>query len=90
MAVYPEYAKGEIAPRPAVNAIFSMAETVDDVLDSFVGARPVTHVLEVGRNIAPANVIRRLTGIPKPSEVVEEVLDRIDEAIGTRGEPLRW
>lgn len=90
MAVYPEYAKGEIAPRPAVNVIFSAAETIDDVLDSVVGARPVTHALEIGRNIAPANVIRRVTGIPKPSEVVEEMLDKIDETIGTKGEALRW
>jgi len=95
MAVYPEYEKGEIYPRPFVNVAYSIAETADEFLDSVVGIRPVGHAMEVLRNIAPANVIRRVTGIPKPSEIVEEVLDRIDKAIGARGifgigKPPKW
>ncbi len=86
MAEYAEYEKGAIYPRPFVNLVYSVAETVDELLDDIVGIRPVEHTLEVAENIAPANIIRRFTGIPKPSEVVEDVLDRIDEEeIGWRG-----
>jgi len=89
MAEYPEYG-GELHPRPAVNIVYSVAETVDELLDGIVGARPVGHALEVARNLAPANVIRRVTGLPKPSEIVEDVLDRLGESIGYRGESPRW
>jgi hypothetical protein len=89
MAVYPEYPrKKKIYPEPVVNIAYSVAETVDEFTDSIAGIRPVGHAMEVLRNIAPANVIRRVTGIPKPSEVVEEILDRIDEEIG-RGPLIR-
>lgn len=90
MAEYPEYEKGAIYPRPFVNVAYSVAETIDDFTDSVIGIRPVGHVLEVAREIAPANVIRRVTGLPKPSEVVEDILDRIDESFGFKGGAPRW
>ena len=82
MAVYPEYPRGRrIYPEPTVNIVYSVAETVDELADSVIGARPAGHVLEAARMLAPANVIRTVTGVPKPSEIVEEILDRLNEEV---------
>jgi len=69
--------KDKFYPKPAVNGVYSIAETVDDFLDAVVGLRPCGHLLEIGEKLAPANVINELTGIPKPSEVIDETLEDI-------------
>jgi len=82
MVTYPEYPREKrIYPEPVVDIAYSYAATVDNALDAVVGMRPVGHAMEIADNLAPANVIRRTTGIPKPSEIVEDVLDKIDEAL---------
>lgn len=67
-----------------VNLIKSTAESIDDVTDSLVGVKLVGPLLDTAREIAPANVIRDLTGVPKPSEVVEDIRIRILETAGLK------
>lgn len=82
MAVYPEYPRGKrIYPEPVVNIAYSIAATVDNALDNLIGIRPVGHAMEIADLLAPANVIRTITGVPKPSEIVEEILDRLNEEV---------
>ena len=74
-------ARKRIYPEPVVNVVYSVAATADELLDSIAGVRPIGHALEIVRFFAPANVIRTVTGVPKPSEVVEEILDRVQEEL---------
>ncbi|MBW2559154.1 MAG: hypothetical protein JRD69_10050 [Deltaproteobacteria bacterium] len=67
-----------------VNIVKSAAETIDDITDSVVGIKIVGPLVDTAREIAPANVIRDLTGIPKPSEVMEDIRTRILETAGLK------
>ena len=65
----------------AVNLVESVAVTVDDVLDNVVGFRVAEPAIELVKPILPANVIHNVTGIPKPSELIESVVDRITSLV---------
>lgn len=54
---------------------------IDDVLNSIFGIAPAEPLFNIVRDIGPANVIRTLTGIPKPSEVINEAIDEIAASI---------
>ena len=68
-------------PQPYVNLGYSVAETLDDVTDSVLGIRPFGTTLRLARALAPANVIKKLTNLPKPSEIVDKVLREIESKI---------
>jgi len=69
------------------NLIRDVAETVDDVTDSVVGIKIAGPIVDTLREIAPANVIQDLTGLPKPSEIMEDIRSRI---LGTIGLKKLW
>lgn len=60
------------------NLIEVVVNTVDDVLDDLVGMRPVEAVVTGVRTIAPANVLNNVTGVPKPSEKVTELVANME------------
>jgi hypothetical protein len=64
-----------------VNILDSVALTVDDLLDDAVGLRPATAVKKVWEKIAPANAVERVTGLPKPDDVLAPVQDKIEGMI---------
>ena len=66
------------------NWIKEFAETVDDVTDSVVGIKIVGPIVDTLREIAPANMIEDLTGIPKPSTVMEDLRTRVLEGVGLK------
>ncbi len=59
----------------------SIFRAVDTVLDSAIGVRIVEPAGEIIHDILPANVIRNVTGIPKPSEAVIPVIENIKRDI---------
>jgi hypothetical protein len=66
------------------NIIFRVAGTIDDIADSIIGVRLAEPVIKVGRELLPANVIRNVTGLEKPSEVIAPKIDEILEKIRSR------
>jgi len=56
--------------------------TVDNVVDDVLGMRPLRHISRVVASLMPANVIRNVTGIPKPSEMAEGIADSVEEELG--------
>lgn len=81
MAIQPSgFAPGEKevskAPDDALNLI---GRSVDDVLDGVLGIRPVRHIGRPLTTLAPANAFSTITGLRKPSEIVEEFEDRIQQ-----------
>ena len=63
------------------DAVWTIIHTIDNRLDDVLGIRPLRAVGRALTAIAPANVIRNVTGIPKPSEVAEGVMDSLDEKL---------
>ncbi|RKY54333.1 MAG: hypothetical protein DRP92_01385 [Candidatus Neomarinimicrobiota bacterium] len=61
--------------------VWGVINTVDNRLDDVLGIRPLRLVGRALTAIAPANVIRNVTGIEKPSELVEEVTDSLDSEL---------
>jgi hypothetical protein len=72
-SVLESYGKDATSQPPVV----WLARQVDDILDSVVGLAPVEPVLNVVRDIMPANVIRNVTGLDKPSEIINPLIDEI-------------
>ena len=58
--------------------LFMAVNTVDNRLDDIFGVRPVRAVARVLTSIAPANVVNNLTGMDKPSAVVERTMDKVE------------
>jgi hypothetical protein len=58
-----------------------IARQVDDILNSVVGLAPVEPVLNIVRDIMPANVVKTVTGLDKPSEIVNPLIDDIAQKI---------
>lgn len=79
-APQPEKVYGEEA-----DAVWAAISTVDNRLDDLVGARPLRAVGRMATSLAPANVVRNVTGVEKPSEKVEEFLDDAEERIRRLG-----
>lgn len=68
---------GEVSP-----GVLDMAiTTVDEIVDSVIGMRPLRHVARPLASIMPANIIRNVTGLPKPSEVIERFEDDIEQKL---------
>jgi len=67
--------------------VWTAIHTIDNRLDDVLGIRPLRLVGRALTAIAPANVVRNVTGIPKPSEVVEGITDELDRKL--RGFKLR-
>jgi len=61
--------------------LFMAVNTVDNRLDDLVGIRPVRAVARVLTTIAPANAISNLTGMDKPSTVVERLMDGVENDV---------
>ena len=78
---------GTLVPQEGVigNAspgILDMAVTsVDEVLDSVLGMRPLRHIARPLAAIMPANIIKNVTGLAKPSEIIEEFEDKLEQKI---------
>jgi len=60
-----------------VDLVRSAAMSIDRRLNAIAGIKIAEPVLDTLEEIAPANVIHDITGIPKPSEVMEDVRRRI-------------
>lgn len=58
--------------------LLMVVNTVDNRLDDIAGIRPVRAVARVLTSIAPANAISNLTGMDKPSAVVERTMDKVE------------
>lgn len=58
--------------------IHDVIHGVDNIVDDVIGIRPGRLVLRIGSTISPANVIKNVTGIEKPSEYVEKLSDGIE------------
>ena len=59
-------------------------ETIDNRLDDLVGIRPLIHIARGLTTIAPANVVRNVTGIQKPSELVEGLENRVESDLSSK------
>lgn len=69
--------------------VLNVFETVDNRLDDIAGLRPLRHVSRPLTAIAPGNVIKKITGLPKPSELVEGVEDKIERDIGAKAGSMK-
>ena len=69
-------------PEERVNIVWSVAETVDDIVDAVVGGRPLTRLLSIIQDIGPAKVVRRL-GLPAPGDIVDRAVSEIESAVRT-------
>ena len=58
--------------------LFMAVNTIDNRLDDIIGVRPVRAIARVLTSIAPANAINNLTGMDKPSVVVERTMDKVE------------
>ena len=58
--------------------LFMAVNTIDNRLDDIAGIRPVRAIARVLTSIAPANAINNLTGMDKPSVVVERTMDKVE------------
>ena len=67
-----------------VPPVIALARQVDDVLNSIVGIAPVEEVVTTVRDLMPANVVRNLTGVAKPSEIVNPAITGIKSDIQNR------
>jgi len=56
--------------------------TADNKIDGVVGVRPAYAVKRVVDKVVPANVINRMTGIPKPHEMLNDVQNKIESDVG--------
>lgn len=61
--------------------LFMAVNTVDNRLDDILGIRPLRGVARVLTAVAPANAISNLTGMDKPSVVIEQTMDRVESDI---------
>ena len=61
--------------------LFMVVNTVDNRLDDIAGIRPVRAVARVLTTIAPATAISNLTGMDKPSTVVERLMDGVENDV---------
>jgi hypothetical protein len=82
--VYPSVLKSYGKELGQIPPLFAIARQIDDVLNSVIGIAPLEPALNIVRDILPANVIRNVTGIEKPSEIVNTTIDEIAEKIRSR------
>ena len=77
---------------PTADALWMTIGTTDQRLDDLFGIRPLRLAGRVLTALAPANVIRNVAGIPKPSEVVEDLSNEVESKLrGLRKEwPRKW
>lgn len=61
--------------------LYMLINTVDNRLDDVIGIRPIRAIARVATTVAPANAINNLTGMDKPSEVVERLMDDAEKNI---------
>lgn len=60
--------------------------TVDNVFDAVLGIRPIRHIARPIVTILPGNIIRNVLDLPKPSELVEDLEDKVEQTIkGMKG-----
>ena len=69
-------------PEEKVNILKSIADTIDDIWDSIIGGRPVSRLIEIAENIAPAKVARKL-GLPAPGDLPDKVAQDLESAVKT-------
>lgn len=69
-----------------INVVKSVAETVDDVIDSVVGGRPLTRLISILEAIGPAKVARKL-GLPAPGDLPDKIVQEIETAVKTGTPP---
>lgn len=55
--------------------VYLAINTIDNRLDDIVGIRPLRAFARIITTAAPANAINNLTGVEKPSEVMERLMD---------------
>jgi hypothetical protein len=79
--VYPSILRSYGKELDEVPPVVSIPRQIDDVLNTVFGLAPAEPLFNIVRDIGPANVIRTLTGIPKPSEVINEAIDEIAASI---------
>lgn len=56
----------------------------DNVVDDVIGIRPGRLVLRAASTVSPANVIKSLTNLEKPSEFVETLSDKIESELSSQ------
>jgi len=61
--------------------VFMAINTIDNRFDDIAGIRPVRAIARVLTTVAPANAIRNLTGVDKPSTVVERLMDGVERDV---------
>lgn len=69
--------------------VVAIARQVDDVVNSVVGISPVEPLLNIVRDIMPANVVRTLTGLKKPSEIINPTIDEIAEKLRSKATEVK-
>lgn len=67
--------------------VWSLINTVDNRLDDIAGVRILRTVGRILTAFAPANVVRSVTGVEKPSEVIEGAMDKIEASIKEKRAP---
>ena len=63
------------------DVVFMAINSIDNRLDDIAGIRPLRAAARVLTTIAPANAINNLTGMDKPSTVVERLMDKMESDI---------
>lgn len=85
--------KDTLGKEPEVTDLIpSVTRTVDQILNSVIGIRLAEPAVEIIYDILPANVIKNVTGLPKPSELVVPVVEEVKTSIRTKvvsAKPLR-
>ena len=62
---------------------------IDDPLNSIFGIAPFEPLYNILRDLAPANVIRTLTGLEKPSEIVNEAIDDVAKRLRDKARTIK-
>lgn len=69
--------------------VLNVVETIDNRLNDIVGVRPLRHIARPLTAIAPGNVINKVTGLPRPSELVEGAENKIEKEIGSKAGSMK-
>lgn len=65
-------------PTREEDLVWTVIHTIDNRLDDIAGIRPVRAAGRILTGIAPANVIKNVTGMEKPSEMAEDLFNKVD------------
>lgn len=72
----------------SISVFDAVVDSVDDIVDALIGLRPLRTVARPIAAIMPANIINNLTGLQKPSELIDSFEDSLEakiKGLGGRG-----